>query len=211
MPSFRRSLLQGPYVSGNVARTLPEETEGGVVPQEEKGGNGGPCFPRKETRRGAGAAAGLDTHRAAPGKGLPTGTSQNGSQMLLNSASLTAGLLVHPRPRRCLCWLSQPSRFLVLHPPVAAMLDGGRGQPAHFSRPQRGKGSLMRPISPRGHLGGPGSLVTQRQADKGLPGGFLVHKEPVSNVLTEPENRKSTLRKAFLATQNEGARLSHLQ
>lgn len=69
----------------------------------------------------------------------------------------------------------------------------------------------MRPISPRGRLGPPGSLVMQRQADKGLPGGFLVHKEPVSNVLTEPENQKSTLRKAFLAMQNEGARLSHLQ
>lgn len=85
---------------------------------------------------------GLELLQACPSKGLPTGTSQNGSQMLLNSASLSTGLLIHPRPRSCLCWLSQLSHFLVLHPPVAAMLDGGRGQPAHFSRAPKRKGGL---------------------------------------------------------------------
>lgn len=67
----------------------------------------------------------------------------------------------------------------------------------------------MRPVSPQGHLGAPGSLVMQQQADKGLRevGGFMVRKEPVSNVPTEPENRKTKLRKAFLARQSEGVKV----
>lgn len=75
-----------------------------------------------QTRTGTG----LPQVQASPP--APLKPPQNGSQTLLNAASLTAGLLLRPRPRRCLRSLSQPSRFLVLYPPSSS--HAGRKQRA---------------------------------------------------------------------------------
>lgn len=70
MPSFKRSLLRGPYVSGNVARTLPEEVEGQAAPLEYGGdagnGEGGAMLPLEE-----GEAKGWSRCRPGHAKGCP--------------------------------------------------------------------------------------------------------------------------------------------